>query len=440
MTLVELLVVIVLVTTLVTTVIPIISPGGDNKRLREASRNLNAYLQGAQARAIETGRPFGVAFQRLSADTDRGADNAVSIRAEYVEVPPHYSGVNPTSAVRIARNPNYNPSAAPPANVGTVWVQFVHRGPTMAGMPPGWTADLTPPAFFRPGDTLEVHGQRYTLLDNPGGQPPLRAVGGYFPPSSAAPGGLVTLLATPEGTPPSQPIDLLPALPAVYDSQGNKVGDTTSPVAPFWTTPTPYRVYRQPVPAGGEPLEMPGGVAVDLQASVFTNRVRLFVPSQAPFDSSAGDFRPLPAPVMVLFSPEGNIDRIYFGSNAVTGELISSSVTSTLALCVGRRELIPPKPTERAAALSGTQKFDEPINLQLDVLDRNLSETEAKDLMDQYNWLNLDSRWVLVGGQSGSVSTIANSAVFPSPATALVADQLAAAIANASSRTTAGGR
>jgi hypothetical protein len=60
--------------------------------------------------------------------------------------------------------------------------------------------------------------------------------------------------------------------------------------------------------------------------------------------------------------------------------------------------------------------------------------------MDQYNWLNLDSRWVLVGGQSGSVSTIANSAVFPSPATALVADQLAAAIANASSRTTAGGR
>src|SRR5690606_30858368 len=117
----------VLVTTLVTTVIPILSPGGDNKRLREASRNLNAYLQGAQARAIETGRPFGVAFQRLSADTDRGADNAVSIRAEYVEVPPHYSGVNPTSAVRIARNPNYNPAAAPPYNVGTVWVQFVQR-------------------------------------------------------------------------------------------------------------------------------------------------------------------------------------------------------------------------------------------------------------------------------------------------------------------------
>ncbi len=447
MTLVELLVVIVLVTTLVTTVIPILSPGGDDKRLREASRNLNAYLQGAQARAIETGRPFGVAFQRLSADTDRGADNAVSIRAEYVEVPAHYSGVNPTSAVRIARNPNYSPSAAPPNNRGTVWVQFVQRGPTMTGMPPGWTADLTPPNFFRPGDTLEVHGQRYTLLDNPGA---LQAVGGYFPPSSAEPGGLMTLLATPEGTPPSQPVDLLPALPAVYDAQGYKMGDTPvlsgSPAAPFWTAPTPYRISRQPVPAGGEPLEMPAGVAVDLQSSVFTNGTRLYRPSQAPYDSSTNEFLPLSAPVTVLFSPQGNIDRVFYGTPSATGELISSSVTSTLALNVGRRELIPPKPTERAAALSGTQKFDEPFNIKLDVIDPGLSETDAKKLMDQYNWLNLDSRWVLVGGQSGSVSTISNSAVFPDPriyqtaTDGMVANQLAAAIDNASSRTTAGGR
>lgn len=453
MTLVELLVVIVLVTTLVTTVIPILSPGGDNKRLREASRNLNAYLQGAQARAIETGRPFGVAFQRLSADTDRGADNAVCVRAEYVEVPPHYSGFSPTSAVRIAQSTAYNPLGDSDTlnadDVGTVWVQFIQRGVTMNGMPPGWCGDLTPPQFFRPGDTLEVHGHRYTLLDNQGGaQPPARAVGGYFP-NNESTTTVLTLLASPEGTPPSLPPSMLPALPAAYDAEGDKLGDVkssaTAPVAPFWTIPAPYRVYRQPVPAGGEPLEMPGSVALDLQASVFTNGARLFQPTQAPYNASTGEFVPLSSPVMVLFSPQGNIDRVIFGTNS-DGLLNSSSVTSTLALCLGRRELIPPKQTPRAAndatpsANGPPRRYDEPIDLNLDIAQAGISETEAKAVMDQYNWLNLDSRWVLIGGQSGAVSTIATSGVYPGPLTASVAQQLTAATANASTRTTAGGR
>ncbi|MEN0110409.1 MAG: hypothetical protein AAF805_06760, partial [Planctomycetota bacterium] len=46
MTLVELLVVIVLVTILVTTAIPVLSPGGDTRKLREASRAINTYLAG----------------------------------------------------------------------------------------------------------------------------------------------------------------------------------------------------------------------------------------------------------------------------------------------------------------------------------------------------------------------------------------------------------
>jgi type II secretory pathway pseudopilin PulG len=454
MTLVELLVVIVLVTTLVTTVIPIISPGGDDKRLREASRNLNAYLQGAQARAIETGRPFGVAFQRLSADTERGADNAVCVRAEYVEVPPHYSGFSPTSAVRIAQSTAYNPlgdnDSEGPDDVGTVWVQFVQRSVTMNGMPPGWCGDLTPPQFFRPGDTLEVHGHRYTLLDNQGGaEPPARAVGGYFP-NNESTTTVLTLLATPEGTPPSLPPSMLPALPAAYDAEGDKLGDVKSsaaaPVAPFWTIPAPYRVYRQPVPAGDEPLEMPGSVALDLQASVFTNGLRVFQPTYATYNSSTNDFDLLTAPVMVLFSPQGNIDRVHGLFNNAGQALPPQNITSTLALCLGRRELIPPKQTPRAAndttpsASGPPRRYDEPIDLNLDIAQAGISETEAKAVMDQYNWLNLDSRWVLIGGQSGAVSTIATSGVYPGPLTASVDQQIAAAIANASTRTTAGGR
>lgn len=460
MTLVELLVVIVLVTTLVTTVIPILSPGGDNKRLREASRNLNAYLQGAQARAIETGRPFGVAFQRLSADTDRGADNAVCIRAEYVEVPPHYSGFSPTSAVRLS--PAWVPSEDDPARrlfydpnspvawrrVGPVWIQFVARGGASAGMPAGWAADQTPPQFLRPGDTVEVQGHRYVLLDRHpantnNSDPTLRAVDGFFPGTTS--GSVTTLLAKPEGMPDGAAIERMPTLAIKYDANGNPVSASSPYDRPFWTEASPYKILRQPVPAGGEPLEMPGSVALDLQASAFTNGARLFQPTQAAYNASTGEFAPISSPVMVLFSPQGNIDRVIFGTDSA-GLLTSSSVTSTLALCLGRRELIPPKQTERAANLTTASvngpplRYDEPINLNLDIAQAGISETEAKAVMDQYNWLNLDSRWVLIGGQSGAVSTIATSGVYPSIDTASVDQQIAAAIANASTRTTAGGR
>src|SRR5688572_7008816 len=52
MTLVELLVVIVILTTVVAAAIPIMAPSNVDRQLREASRTLNTYITGAQARAI----------------------------------------------------------------------------------------------------------------------------------------------------------------------------------------------------------------------------------------------------------------------------------------------------------------------------------------------------------------------------------------------------
>lgn len=454
MTLIELLVVIVLVTTLVSTAIPIISPGGDSKRLREASRNLNAYLQGAQARAIETGRPFGVAFHRLSADTDRGADNAVCVRAEYVEVPPHYSGPDTSSLARICINNNY------PRQLS---LQFIRYGnttpPTSDGLPAGYDTDLVPDAFIRPGDHVFVGAHEYRILPYTTnifsqGLPYARTYStnqpgaGYFigtrPDQQQNPeGGRVGVFGL-------QLVDSQTAPAVTHRISGPNAQSNVEEVTPslqaipgngfyFATAPAPFKLIRQPIPAGGEPLEMPGSVAIDLQASLFTNGVRVFQPASVGFDTAKNDFVAQSAPVMLLFSPQGNVERYYSGI-FVNGEPQSSSVTSTLALCVGRRELIPPKQTEGAAALANSQGYNEPINLQRDIVDRNLSETEAKQVMDQYNWLNLDSRWVLVGGQSGAVSTIANSAVYPSAATASVDMQLAVATQNAKTRTTAGGR
>lgn len=481
MTLVELLVVVVLITVLVSTAIPVISPGGDDRKIREASRNLNAYLQGAQARAQETGRPFGVALRRLSAATGRGEDNAVSSVVEYVEVPPHFTGFGATSSVRFARSLRYAPAAdaGPVAelardesdDVGPLWVQFVARGGTVTGLPPGWAPDLVPPAFLRPGDTLEVHGQRYTLLDRnrlntTGADPTARAIdltptaadavedgatNLFFPGSTQVPGGMVTLLAVPEGVAPSTPVERLPPLVARYDLRGGSLAaSSTVDDAPFWTEPSRYRILRQPVPAGGEPLELPSGVAIDLQASVFGTGQRLYSPHVDAENDSATSFRVRPSDVLVLFSPQGGIERVHGvvaiedgADDTSAGDdfgptLAPTTVTSYLALCVGRRELIPAKPVGAVSKAA----YKEPIDLYRDVVQPGLSETEARELTDQYNWLNLDSRWVLVAGTTGAVSTVESRAVFTGGVTApfRLNQQLAGTLDAVPRRVRAGGR
>jgi len=66
LTLVELLVVIVILVTLVAGVIPMISPNNDTRKIREASRGLQAYINSAQAEAARTGRPHGIGFVERS--------------------------------------------------------------------------------------------------------------------------------------------------------------------------------------------------------------------------------------------------------------------------------------------------------------------------------------------------------------------------------------
>src|SRR5690349_10376089 len=85
MTLIELLVVIVIITTLVAAAIPLISPSNDDRRLREAARNLNSFINGAQAQAIAKHRPVGIALKRLSQDTSKVDDRGVCVELYYVE-------------------------------------------------------------------------------------------------------------------------------------------------------------------------------------------------------------------------------------------------------------------------------------------------------------------------------------------------------------------
>lgn len=85
-TLVELLVVITIILALATIAIGVSVPDVQTRRLREASRLINAFLLGAAARAAETGRPVAVI---IVADASQ---SLMSRTLKYAEVPPPYAG------------------------------------------------------------------------------------------------------------------------------------------------------------------------------------------------------------------------------------------------------------------------------------------------------------------------------------------------------------
>ena len=92
---------------------------------------MNAYITGAQTKAVELRRPYGVALKKLSQDTESAADNAVCIELQYVEQPPPYVGFDENSAARVAL---YTP-ASNSLYEGLrplVLIQFVTRGSAVA--------------------------------------------------------------------------------------------------------------------------------------------------------------------------------------------------------------------------------------------------------------------------------------------------------------------
>ncbi len=96
MTLVELLMVLVIVVILLAVIAPIMRMGTQDRRLREAARQVNGYCAGAQARAAERGRPVFVKM-------DRNSNAALTL--SLAEVPPPYTG-DVTDALVTSIDPN----------------------------------------------------------------------------------------------------------------------------------------------------------------------------------------------------------------------------------------------------------------------------------------------------------------------------------------------
>jgi prepilin-type N-terminal cleavage/methylation domain-containing protein len=388
MTLVELLVVIVILTTLVAAAIPLMSPAGDDRRLREASRGLNTFITGAQTRAVAVKRPFGIALKRLSQDTDDDNnpfnshdDNGVCLEVFYVEQPPPFSGFSATSSAMVAID------NGPFGGVGQVLVRFVVRGnqtpPNGDTLPPGWDADPLPHSTVRPGDVVEVGGNQYRLTDDS------ELVDGFYSPISGNPDG--TLVAVPLN-------DTGQMINVRYDNTGAEIANGDD-VVPFYTHPAPYKILRQPAPTSDEPYQLPEGTAIDLRASGVGIDDYFYVPDLN--DNSQG--------IIILFTPEGRVARVSYSQQPPdSSDILDSSsqpvpydqsVVDNVFLLVGKRENIPAPPATTDPTLDPTE-----------VAKATTDEARAK-LREPINWLSTNSRWIVIGSMSGRVVTIENGFV-----------------------------
>ncbi len=397
MTLIELLVVIIIVTTIVAAAIPIMTPADDARSLREASRALNTIITTAQARAVQANRPYGIGLKRLSQDTGRVEDRAVCVQAFFVEQQPAFCGFSDTSMVRVTRNPASN---------GGYAVQFLRRDPS------GYVSDLTPNVIRR-GDVIEVNGFLFALTDSD-----VDALG-YYRQDSGDPDGELWV----------KPLNDTGNLANLNFVDRDPI--TTRTI--FWTLPARYKIHRQPVTTSDEPFQMPEGTAIDLRASGVGYNDYFYWPTIHDNDD----------PVIVMFNPEGKVAKLRYNQkyqpnpNVFVQDIIfDAPVVDDLFLLVGKRGNIPaPDHMADPTLTGGFSSLD--------------TEAKRSRVRDPINWLNGSSRWVLIGSQTGRVTTFANTFVDPeavlntygSPQTEqLRAQQIIAARELTRSTTRAGGR
>ena len=177
---------------------------------------------------------------------------------------------------------------------------------------------------------------------------------------------------------------------------------------PFWTTPTSYKILRQPSPTSAEPYQLPEGIAIDLRASGdsrASSNSRYFYHNaehQQPVDRNNNQ-----SPVMILFTPEGTVLRVVLNVgpglsdlSRFPDEIISDPIVSSIFLLIGPRENIP------VAQLTSD-------NTLKTVGMNQLTNTELEELKTSINWLNPESRWVVIGAQSGRVVSTENAFVDP---------------------------
>ncbi len=180
MTLIELLMVISIMTLLMAVAIPMVRPAFQNRRLREATRQVNAFFAGAEARAAEAGRAVGVWIEA----SDGGG---YATELYLAEVSPPFTGASLGSRVTVETNGqlhfwdatgiNADPTSQAylqklvPTNT-RCQIRFDHKGPSYNCLNNGSAFVITslpngvPPGTEHPG-VRPPAGLTYEILRSP---------------------------------------------------------------------------------------------------------------------------------------------------------------------------------------------------------------------------------------------------------------------------------
>jgi prepilin-type N-terminal cleavage/methylation domain-containing protein len=176
LTLVELLMVITIMTILLAVAVPMVRPAFQDRNLREAARQVNVFLAGAQARAAELGRPVGVWIERID-DSELGSRHAS--RLYMAEVAPSFNGAALDSRATVtalgAGIGRLNLSGADDTILRTLvapnekfTVKFDHRGHDYQGLrQPAGPFEIQMPWGVPPGAADGGPGLPYAITRGP---------------------------------------------------------------------------------------------------------------------------------------------------------------------------------------------------------------------------------------------------------------------------------
>jgi prepilin-type N-terminal cleavage/methylation domain-containing protein len=390
MTLIELMVVIVILTLLVGGVLPLVSPNNDARKISEAARSLQTYLMQAQAEAARTGRPVGVGFRETT------AGSGVAIEAFQMLVPKPFPGSSSLSRVGAQRlDESRLPMYYGPVEKGNRSLGF----PELNGLPlyaissrlaildesGNIMADSLPPGMFRVGDVINAQGNRFVVIDDERHKTDTVAGLKFLNPQANDTGYEDTLIcvrfddlrlganAQPLGVPPSGYTYTIHRQPLGSDSDD---GTTKS----------------RSMISSAEPYQLPAGVCIDLQASGLEAAGEPETFAEAVPATSSGS---IPKQIGIMFSPNGGIDGVWFNSNTITSASKNGNKITDLSrvfLLLGRVENQNPDPAS----------FE---------IDRTATDEKVLDARTKVNWLNPDSRWMMINADSGRFE-VAKNAVF----------------------------
>lgn len=384
-TLIELLVVIFIILLITSITIPAIQPALENRRTREAARLVNVFFNAARNRALEQGRPAGVWIERQT-----GLSEA-SVTLHFAEIPKPYSGDFLDSAVSLFYEPFGAPFRSP--TIREYWLIVTPR--TLTGGVPDrwWNAEPNAQHLIRPGDYIRFSGVERALKLNVGKRSDMRLAGGdtwvwylaYGANKNSYNGGFT----------------------GARDNDGNLVinwwdNDFRGLHTPLRTHLSPtqvrvpgvsYQIFRQPQKMSAGAVQLPQGTVIDLNFSGtsswnFHPRDN-FVTNNSTLAGNPYRGKPIfpndETPIIILFSPDGVVDRVYSRMRNDDARIIdwnSWRPTSLLYFLIGDAEKIPAK-SGWGPGGPGAGGFDQYQN----------------------NWLDLTNYWVTINPFTGLVNT-----------------------------------